>query len=774
MTLTVLIVDDDDHICRIISSFLRKRNYSITTAFNGKGALDLFYSQQPDLVIIDILLPDIMGTEVFREIRESGTEKADIPVVLMSGISDVARRHYLSMCSHKPQAVLEKPFHLKNLLATIEALGLESAEVELLEEVDDVHAIDEADIEEIIPLGGRGGDGVDAIAEELSLRDVEVEGVPRTDPDIPQPDPRDRPDGTNIGSVFSETSSFIEKSRHDLISLLESDRPRAFTAAQSVTEPSQRLDVDALDKSFERVPSDFVQDTSDLFFSTKTTGLFFPGKIDLRVSRLPADLYGDVELPRLFFALFKDEFTGKLEIQYRTFVKQIYFYRGHAIFASSNLRRETFGDWLLSHGVISQQQHERCLEEMLQNDCRYGEALVELKIFRHQQLFQYLKEQCHDRIIETFQWRTGTYRLHADPDVMNKVTMYELNMVSIIAEGIAKYAPLGNILVQFNLMMNKFVRKRPNYYKFAQFLSQYHLFQKMNEVMSESPTVRDFLTESGLDLISTLRGIKMLMELDMVRLSDEPATEKSGVERNTIVHSDAQPLRDRALKSSDGLDGILKLYLKLKEADNYSLLGVERDADDATISEKYKELVAKWAPDKFEAMGDRKLLGKIREIFQKIRGAYEVLSDPVARARYDGKLDAPTERRQQSVILEGEIFHMKGRRALDSGDSATAKKMFSDAVAVNPGEATYVVYLGWATFLGGANDVETIKEAVSWMKKALVLNPESSDAYYYLGMIALRAGKSKYARRYLIKAQTLNPQNADARKALNELDAKER
>jgi two-component system alkaline phosphatase synthesis response regulator PhoP len=70
----VLIVDDELDISEFISYNLKKEDYEVFIANNGSQALNIIKSHKPDLVLLDIMLPDVDGIEVCQEIRASGDQ----------------------------------------------------------------------------------------------------------------------------------------------------------------------------------------------------------------------------------------------------------------------------------------------------------------------------------------------------------------------------------------------------------------------------------------------------------------------------------------------------------------------------------------------------------------------------------------------------------------------------------------------------------------------------------------------------------------------------
>ena len=80
----ILIVDDEKNYRELISLFLKSEEYEVFEASNGKDALELFGSIGPDLVILDVMLPDISGFDVCKRIRET----SEVPVLFLSALED--------------------------------------------------------------------------------------------------------------------------------------------------------------------------------------------------------------------------------------------------------------------------------------------------------------------------------------------------------------------------------------------------------------------------------------------------------------------------------------------------------------------------------------------------------------------------------------------------------------------------------------------------------------------------------------------------------------
>jgi DNA-binding response OmpR family regulator len=77
----VLVVDDEKNILKLYQAELEDEGYSVVTANSGKEALELFEKESPDLVTLDILMPETDGIQVLRQMKE---KRPDIPVIMLT------------------------------------------------------------------------------------------------------------------------------------------------------------------------------------------------------------------------------------------------------------------------------------------------------------------------------------------------------------------------------------------------------------------------------------------------------------------------------------------------------------------------------------------------------------------------------------------------------------------------------------------------------------------------------------------------------------------
>ena len=125
---TILLVEDEENLRKLIKAYLSKEGAEILEAPDGKIALDLFESNNIDLVILDIMLPEYDGWSVCKRIRE----KSDLPVLMLTARNDEDDK--LFGFELGADDYMTKPFSLKELVARTKALLKRSLKKEQLKD----------------------------------------------------------------------------------------------------------------------------------------------------------------------------------------------------------------------------------------------------------------------------------------------------------------------------------------------------------------------------------------------------------------------------------------------------------------------------------------------------------------------------------------------------------------------------------------------------------------------------------------------------------------
>jgi two-component system OmpR family response regulator len=112
----VLVVDDEPGVLSIVRSYLLKDGYQALEAQDGRKALDVFKREKPDLVVLDVMLPELDGIEVLREIRKT----SQVPVIMLTARTEDADK--LVGLELGADDYVSKPFSPRELMARIKAV----------------------------------------------------------------------------------------------------------------------------------------------------------------------------------------------------------------------------------------------------------------------------------------------------------------------------------------------------------------------------------------------------------------------------------------------------------------------------------------------------------------------------------------------------------------------------------------------------------------------------------------------------------------------------
>ncbi|MBR6677530.1 MAG: response regulator transcription factor [Oscillospiraceae bacterium] len=116
MARDILVVEDDSNIVELIRMYLEKEGFDVRIANNGGKAIEEFQKKEPDLMLLDIMLPVMDGWGVCAKVRET----SKVPIIMLTAKSEVMDRiHGLEMGADD---YLVKPFEMKELIARINAV----------------------------------------------------------------------------------------------------------------------------------------------------------------------------------------------------------------------------------------------------------------------------------------------------------------------------------------------------------------------------------------------------------------------------------------------------------------------------------------------------------------------------------------------------------------------------------------------------------------------------------------------------------------------------
>ncbi|MFE0442157.1 response regulator YycF [Aerococcus sp. NPDC058936] len=165
----ILIVDDEKPISDIISFNLKNEGYEIDTAYDGQQALEKFVSFQPDLVVLDLMLPKIDGLEVCRQIRKD----SQVPIIMLTAKdSEIDKVLGLELGADD---YVTKPFSNRELMARVKAnirrtaVVSEPVAADEVTEKDNIIEIGDLLIHEDEYIASKNGEDVELTHREFEL-----------------------------------------------------------------------------------------------------------------------------------------------------------------------------------------------------------------------------------------------------------------------------------------------------------------------------------------------------------------------------------------------------------------------------------------------------------------------------------------------------------------------------------------------------------------------------------------------------------------------------
>jgi len=120
----ILVVEDEVHLAEALSQILRKQNYSVDVVHNGSYGLDYALSGIYDLLLLDIMMPEMDGINVLKKLRSKGLST---PVILLTAKSDITDK--VTGLDYGADDYIAKPFSTEELLARIRAALRRKGEV---------------------------------------------------------------------------------------------------------------------------------------------------------------------------------------------------------------------------------------------------------------------------------------------------------------------------------------------------------------------------------------------------------------------------------------------------------------------------------------------------------------------------------------------------------------------------------------------------------------------------------------------------------------------
>ncbi|AMO49320.1 DNA-binding response regulator, OmpR family, contains REC and winged-helix (wHTH) domain [Kosakonia oryzendophytica] len=125
----VLVIEDDADAASVLEAYLRRENYEVSIVGDGLSGLEMAQRWKPDLILLDVMLPGLNGTEVLAALRR----KSDVPVIMVTAMGDTPDR--IGALRYGADDYVVKPYHPGEVVARVQAVLRRSRQAETRDDV---------------------------------------------------------------------------------------------------------------------------------------------------------------------------------------------------------------------------------------------------------------------------------------------------------------------------------------------------------------------------------------------------------------------------------------------------------------------------------------------------------------------------------------------------------------------------------------------------------------------------------------------------------------
>jgi len=524
---------------------------------------------------------------------------------------------------------------------------------------------------------------------------------------------------------------------------------------------------------------------------------------------LTRDALGDV-----IRKLYVNRKSGILHLAQDKTSKRIYFRKGSMIFANSDVETDRLGEFLIRQQLIDREDFERASKVMRETGNRFGRTLVELGFATAEEMEGKVVEQIQTIIYSLFSWLSGEYRFEQHESPVDEDIVLNLSTADIILEGTRRMDDMEKVrraLGDPSRVLQTTEDPLLLYQKMSTLSqSEYFILSRVDGLSS----MADILSISPIGEEQTLRCIYGLVSAGVIEpkggaspLEEDGAKARTSTPPpRTMASTAAPPQAAPAYKppppsppppprveipkpevqvgkpkteppaepSGPSLEeiaireDIIEKHASLREATIYDLLGITITANDAEVKKAYYAMAKKYHPDRHHSPYLRGVHGLLEELFGKITDAYQILSSPLERNRYDAKIRAegpaavvavggtPTteEANEGARRRAAEEHYKEGKRHFDEMHFFDAIQCLREAVRLAP-KKNYHKLLAQALM----KNPLWLREAEEQFRLALKMDRFDAESYVGLGDIYESEGMSTRALKMYEQAATYDPEN---------------
>ena len=507
------------------------------------------------------------------------------------------------------------------------------------------------------------------------------------------------------------------------------------------------------------------------------------------------------QLPAVLLDLHEDLCTGKLVLRRGRISKSVDLVNGNPISTTSTPRDETLGHFLVSSGVITEEQHRNAVQRASDLGGKLGEALVAQRVLTVEQLIEQLGKQARHKLVQALRWPQGAWRFDESFDPIEGM---QLRMVEVVLGGLretavedldrlARLDGMGPFELTERGQRLRHELKRTFGEGVVSLLKTGAQIGEIERAFGDRAKARIAIDSMimcdavGARVIPvglgaraptkpSIAGIAMprsatrekLFDLLFDDLATPPPIEGaapidlSSQEDTGVVSREEVEI---AMEDRDAVAGarqaITAEHQRIQSADHYAALMISRRASTADIEGALAVRLALLDRDAAPLVDPRD-----RERVDEIRAAYNaaraVLLDAGKRTLYDREL-AGGELVSVAPAMDTELGFRIAEEMMARRQWSQAIGHLKTIIARSPNEADYLAALGWCTWMAGHKVQEIADQARAHLNAALAINPDHPAGHDYKGRIdAMLHGDDSEALYHLERAIDLDPTRTEA------------